>query len=139
MTRLFAGLFILMTLTAAFLAAAHSPQAGRGYRYFFWASTDRTLVVIGVNRSTYRLYNLAKGGMEKSLAFEDTVERMQMKIHRVIRPGYYVLESDSRLTVIVCSDIGEDATIYFTSTEGNYVGREFIFTPRAPRISHRPP
>lgn len=53
---------------------------------------------------------------------------MRIKMRRVIRPGYYVPESGGRLTVIICSNMGEDATIYFVSTEGNYVGRESIFT-----------
>jgi len=108
----------------------------REYRYYFWASMDRTLIIIGVNSSTYRLHNLVKGGISKSLVLEGAIERMQMIVHE-IAPGHYLLESSGRLTVIVCSRVGEDATIYFTSTNGNYVGHEFIFTPVS--ISDIPP
>jgi len=42
-----------------------SYSAKQGYRYFFYVKGEQVLTVIGVNETTFRVYNLTVGGIEK--------------------------------------------------------------------------
>jgi len=91
-------MFIAALLAAApILHMAASRQAAEeGYRYYFWVSTlggPRRLAIVGVNDTSFRVYNLSVGGVSRSLFLEDRVGRMELKLYDGIAPGYYMIES----------------------------------------------
>jgi len=102
-----------------------------GFRYFFYVPPNNVgnLVVIGINATTFKIYNLTKGGLEKTLFMEEAISRMEMKIIEGLQPGCYVIESDRRLSVIVTfNSIWRWLGTYYPSTTGGYIGQEFICT-----------
>lgn len=126
-----ATLILTIVVALAFASPAFSAKQQENYRYFFLTPPNNVgnLVIIGINTTTFRIYNLSKGGLEKTLFMEDTVSRMEMKIIKGFQPGYYLITSEKRLSVIVdFGTVWRWLGTYYPATTGGYVGKEFICT-----------
>jgi len=120
----------IITLILLFLTLLQKPSAApQGYKYFFYVKGVQTLTVIGVNSTSFRVYNLSIGGIEKKLVLEDSIERMELKSYEGFSEGYYYIESDRRIVVFIGEKPREEVVegSFVPATTGGLVGKEFIF------------
>ena len=127
--------YIMLLVIAILVFAATTPtnafsKPEEKYTYFFVVPQGMKahLVIVGINETTYRIYNLSELGFEKTLFTEDRISRMQMQIHGNFTAGCYLIESGSRLAVAVAyGSLWRRMGGYYPATTGGYLGKEFIF------------
>lgn len=116
-------ILLLIILTMYFVHCISERQ--NVYTYYFYLPISGSLTIVGVNQSSIIIYKLY--GAEYTPLKELTVSRFEKVVLSIDR-GFYKVVSKGRITII--ASISELTTLY-TSTEGGYVGKEFII----PRFS----
>ena len=122
---------VLITVIIAPSVLVYS-EKGEVFRYYFWAPCNFVMYIVGYNKTNFRFYNLSAAGTRKALSFEDSIGRMELKVYDRIVLGYYLIESDNRLFIMlkVADHIDSDVGTYIPATSGGFLGQEFIFYPR---------
>jgi len=97
------------------------------------------ITIIGINDTTHvKIYRLIKGGMEEVLEYELTVNRLEAKVVDLTKiyknitgeyneEVYYKVVSDKRIALLLGE--GDWHIGLIPSTEGGFLGEEFIFAP----------
>ena len=114
-------LLIIIILTADAMFIGINCGLPNKYTYYFYLPTRGTLTLVGINASTVSVYKLT--GVEYILKSKVNVDRLE-KVTITLERGFYKLVSTERVVAVAWID--EDITTLYTSTEGGYVGREFI-------------
>jgi len=122
------SVLILAILTTIVSSAYATPS--QEYKYYFYAPANQLLLVVGFSDNTLlKLYRLSKYGLEKSLMWSGSVDRMS-KVIVPISKGFYVLYASNRAGVALCTDWNKtkiEGGFFYPATTGNFVGKEFIF------------